>query len=108
MSAICSLPSIRDRLACCLTDSEETMKTIAGITLLTLSVGILWAADTASTAPAWVKIDEGKTGARDGSMLVHVPDLKQLLLVGPGKGPFVESFDPATKAWSEFAAAAPI
>ena len=65
-----------------------------------------------ASAPAapnqWVKVDEGRTGERAGSMLVWAPDLKQMLLVGGAKGaPFVQAFDPAAKSWSELSAAAP-
>ena len=83
------------------------MRTSAGPSVLCCFVGILWAGDPAATGPSWVKIDEGVTGPRDGSVLLHAHDLKQLLLVGPGKGAFVQAFDPATKAWSDFAAAGP-
>ncbi|MBY0525909.1 MAG: hypothetical protein K2R98_21125 [Gemmataceae bacterium] len=79
------------------------MRPLAGISVLLLIATVLRADDPAN----WVKIDEGKTGARDGSVLVHAPDLKQFLLIGPGKGASVQSFDPATKAWSDVAAAAP-
>jgi len=57
---------------------------------------------------SWVKVDEGKTGVRPGSVLLYAPDLKQMLLVGPAKeAPFVQAFDPAAGTWSEFASAAP-
>jgi len=83
------------------------MRICASLTVLFLSAGILRAGDTAANGPTWVKIDDGATGTRDGSMLLHAPDLKQLLLVGPGKGPFVQAFEPATKGWREVAAAGP-
>jgi hypothetical protein len=83
------------------------MRTTAGFTVLFCFAGILWAEDKTATCPTWDKIDEGVTATRDGSVLLHAPDRKQLLLVGPGKGPFVQAFDPATKAWSDFAAAGP-
>ena len=59
-------------------------------------------------ANPWSRVDEGKTGARAGSVLLYASDLKQMLLVGPAKNaPFVQAFDPAARAWSEFASAAP-
>jgi len=59
-------------------------------------------------ANPWVKVDEGQTGDRSGSVLLYASDLKRMLLVGPAKGaPFVQAFDPATRTWSEFASAAP-
>lgn len=57
---------------------------------------------------SWVKLDEGKTGVRPGSVLLDAPDLGRMLLVGPAKGaPFVQAFDPATRTWEEFSPAAP-
>ena len=82
------------------------MKTIAGIASVLLFAGIHLAGDGSTTAE-WIKLDEGVTGARDGSMLVHLPDRKQLLLVGPAKGPFIQAFDPTMKAWSDVSAAGP-
>jgi hypothetical protein len=53
-------------------------------------------------------VDEGKTGGRIGSMLLWASDLKRMLLVGPAEtAPYVQAFDPAARAWSEFASAAP-
>ena len=79
--------------------------------LAILAAGVLagsaWCAE-AGPPNAWVKVDEGKTGVRPGSVLVAAPDLKQMLLVGAAKGaPFVQAFDPAARAWSEFAPDAP-
>jgi hypothetical protein len=61
-----------------------------------------------AAANAWVRVDEGQTGDRAGSVLLYASDLKRMLLVGPAKGaPFVQAFDPATRTWSAFASAAP-
>lgn len=75
-----------------------------------LAVLVALAAGNALCAEAnqWVKVDEGKTGVRPGSVLLYAPDLGQMLLVGPAKdAPFVQAFDPAAGTWSEFASAAP-
>ena len=59
-------------------------------------------------ANRWVKIDEDRTGKRVSTALLHAPDLKCMLLVGPAEGAaFVQTFDPATKAWNELVAAGP-
>jgi hypothetical protein len=59
-------------------------------------------------ANQWVKLDEGKTGTRPGSVLLAAPDSQRLLLVGPSKdAAFVQAFDPAAKTWSDVGAAAP-
>jgi len=71
-------------------------------------VALLAACAEAEPANQWVKADEGKTGARAGSVLLAATDLKQLLLVGPAKdAPFVQAFDPAARAWGELSSAAP-
>jgi hypothetical protein len=55
-----------------------------------------------------MKVDEGQTGERSGSVLLYASDLKRMLLVGPAKGaPFVQAFDPVTRTWSELTNAAP-
>jgi hypothetical protein len=57
---------------------------------------------------SWVRVDEGQTGQRSGSVLLWAPDLKRMLLVGPAQGaPFLQAFDPATRTWSQLASAAP-
>jgi hypothetical protein len=83
------------------------MRTTAAFTVLFCYVSLLLAEAPSTTSPTWNKLDEGVTGARDGSVLLDAPDRKQLLLVGPGKGPFVQAFDPATKAWTDFVAVGP-
>ena len=67
-----------------------------------------WSADTGA-ANAWVKIDEGKTGKRVGSVLLYASDRKEMLLVGPAEGvPFIQAFDTAKRAWSPLSSAAPV
>jgi len=62
----------------------------------------------AAPANPWVKVDEGKTDGRPGSVLLYAPDLKQMLLVVPDKdAPSVQAFDPAARTWSELSSAAP-
>ncbi len=73
-----------------------------------LGIVALAAAAYAGQSNQWVKVDQGKTGQRAGSVLLAAPDLEQLLLIGPAKdAPFVQAFDPAARAWSEVASAAP-
>jgi hypothetical protein len=56
----------------------------------------------------WQRVDEGKTGVRNGSVLLWASDLNRMLLVGPAEGAaFVQAFDPAERTWSDFAAAGP-
>ncbi|MGQ9662702.1 MAG: hypothetical protein ACUVWX_10270 [Kiritimatiellia bacterium] len=56
----------------------------------------------------WVKVDEGKTGQRNGSMLVYVPELRQMLLVGSAKGAhFVQALDLGKRIWTEYDSAVP-
>jgi len=58
---------------------------------------------------SWVKIDEGKTGERAGSMLVYAADTRQMLLVGSAtKAALVQAFDSATRAWSDVSTASPM
>lgn len=56
----------------------------------------------------WVKVDEGKTGQRNGSVLVYVPELRQMLLVGTSKGaPFAQALDLGKRIWTEYDSAVP-
>ena len=90
------------------------MINLTRVSMLLLLGGSIALAEKAEAQPSadaanqWIKIDQGKTGARSGSVLVHAADLKQMLLVGTAKGaPFVQAFDPLAKTWSEFSAALP-
>jgi hypothetical protein len=57
---------------------------------------------------SWVKVDEGRTGTRLGSVLLFAADLKQMLLIGPAEGaPFIQAFDPAARTWSPLASKGP-
>jgi len=77
------------------------------VLLAAASVGRGWCRE-AGPGNRWAKVDEGRTGGRVGSVLLHAPDLKRMLLVGPADGaPLVQAFDPAARAWTEFASAAP-
>jgi hypothetical protein len=50
----------------------------------------------------WTKIDEGRSGARGGAVLLPAPDLKRLLLVSPTENSAsVAAFDPATQTWTQ-------
>lgn len=89
------------------------MKRLSYIPVLLLAGSFAQAADpsaprASADARRWVRVDEGKTGQRSGATLVSVPELKQMLLIGPSKlAPFLQAFDPATSTWSEFAATSP-
>jgi hypothetical protein len=63
---------------------------------------------SSTEASQWLKVDEGKTSAGSGSTLVNVPELEQVLLIGPAKaGPSVHALSPARRTWSELAATTP-
>jgi hypothetical protein len=64
--------------------------------------------DEVKPGGSWVKLDENRTGARDGSALLCAPDSQRMLLVGPAKdAPFIQAFDPAAGTWSSIAPAGP-
>lgn len=86
------------------------MKMIVCLQLLLVAHPLALAAEVAAPRfpPAWTKVDEAKTGLRQGSVLVHVPELKQMLLVGLAKdAPFVQAFDPESKRWTTYSEAQP-
>jgi hypothetical protein len=72
---------------------------------------ILLPAETVLADPTdtWTKLAENRTGSREGSVLLACPKSDQLLLFGGTvKGvPYVQTFDIASRTWSEFAAATP-
>ena len=47
----------------------------------------------------WEKIDEGKTGEREGSMLLWAPDLNRMLLAGGAVGGDPEKGKPFTRVY---------
>lgn len=58
----------------------------------------------------WVKVAEDKTAGRTGAVLLAVPPAQKMLHFGgppPAGAPYVQAFDPAGRAWSEFSPAAP-
>ncbi|MHB1037421.1 MAG: Kelch repeat-containing protein [Pirellulales bacterium] len=68
--------------------------------------GSAWCADVAPSA-AWTKIDEDRSKAQSGSVLLAAPDLGRLLLVGATEeAVFVRAYDPAARSWSEVATVA--
>lgn len=77
-----------------------------------LSLGLVLATalhSAAADGPAWSKVNTGQTGGRQGSVLLHVPELKRMLLVGLAKdAPFVQAFDPQQGVWEEFSADEPM
>ena len=83
--------------------------------VLCLAAGVAPAGEApAARAPlhsphAWEKIDEGKTGEREGAMLLWAPDPGRMLLAGGTVqgAAYVQSFDPAARAWSDLSRAAP-
>jgi hypothetical protein len=86
------------------------MKAITCLSFLVVAPGVGFAAeqDDPKSPAAWSKVDEGKTGLRQGSVLVHVPELKQMLLVGLARdAPFVQAFDPESKRWTAYSEAQP-
>jgi hypothetical protein len=59
-------------------------------------------------APGWTKVDEGRSGARGGAVLLAAPDLKRMFLVSPTENSAsVAAFDLATQTWSQLSAAGP-
>lgn len=89
------------------------MRKLTCILVLLLAESHVQAADPGTPresagANQWVKVNEGKTGERSGSTLVTIPERKQMLLIGPAKdASYVQTFDPADRAWSDFSAVAP-
>lgn len=81
------------------------MKVLPTVAVLLLIAPLALAAEPAK----WSKADEDKTGERNAATLLHLPEQKQMLLVGPAKGAaFVQALDLGTRTWSEVAAAGPI
>ena len=62
------------------------------------------AAVLADPANTWTKLAENRTGSREGSVLLAGPKSDQMLLFGGTvKGvPYVQSFNIASRTWSEF------
>ena len=56
----------------------------------------------------WLKVAGEDTPNRSGSVLLYAADLRQMVLLGPGKEDLsVHVFDPATQRWSELCRSAP-
>lgn len=79
-------------------------RTLWGIGLLLLG-GVVRGED--NNGP-WIRVDQGQTGKRTGAVLVPIDDHRQMLLFGLAKDvPFVQSFDPQSRAWRPYSDAEP-
>ena len=84
---------------------RRTMTAAAIFLLAAAALAPGWAAELQGNT--WARIDEGRTGQRQGAVLLRV-GARMLLFGGGVKGaPYVQAFDPATRTWTEFSKAGP-